>query len=631
MKHQTQRRTNLILAAALSALPILAATAHAQYRVGDDGRANDANNRLGSGGYNSGRDASQRPYSSFGNQIVTGNSTGLSYFHGNSQVTDPLEFRGSTATGASDHFLAVSGPVNYAQRSTGQSQYQPYYSTARLAAPPPPGFQETPGGAGLVPAPPITNQPNDTRLGIINSAEVDTTQLPPAGVGDWAGPVDPSATAAITASPLTGVRSLNADDPTGASYMSRVNSVRPDTPGDRARLDNVQVARLRAELNDTMVTPDGQPLDNTAGPQQIGVPPTAAQQRGQQRGGAQPGANNGAGAVDLTQAQAMSSGQNLTANATLTPQALNPSVNNSVINNGAANQQQGITQRMLIAPEEQSAQLAELQRRYQQSHGQMNAQEANQLYNKEVAAKNEAEQNPPTDNPQANKTATAGGATGAGANTSVPPPPVGPDYAKANQDIMKKAQEPLNPVLKGPLNQNGNQPYVITSLATGIKAKGLSDLMKQAEEQMRQGKFTNALDTYDSAQQVAPNNPLIALGRGFAELGASYYGKAEGDLRRGIFAAPAVLVGQYDLKGFLGEDRLKFVVKDLKDILKTEKTERPAFLLAYIFHNVGDDESTAKYLDEADRRVAGRDGMVNLMRNTWGLKKSDTPATPANP
>src|SRR3954470_7249640 len=110
MNAQSQRRSNLLLAAALSALPMLgfAAAAHAQYRVGDDGRANDANNRLGSGGYNQARDASQRPYSSNGNQIVTGNSTGLSYFHGNVGYTDPNELRSASASAASDHFLAIS-------------------------------------------------------------------------------------------------------------------------------------------------------------------------------------------------------------------------------------------------------------------------------------------------------------------------------------------------------------------------------------------------------------------------------------------------------------------------------------------------------------------------------------------
>ena len=83
-----------------------------------------------------------------------------------------------------------------------------------------------------------------------------------------------------------------------------------------------------------------------------------------------------------------------------------------------------------------------------------------------------------------------------------------------------------------------NQPLVITSLATGIQAKGLGDLMKSAEGKMREGKFTEAVDTYESARAVAPNNPLVPLGRSFAELGASYYGKADQDLTRAHHCRP---------------------------------------------------------------------------------------------
>ena len=48
---------------------------------------------------------------------------------------------------------------------------------------------------------------------------------------------------------------------------------------------------------------------------------------------------------------------------------------------------------------------------------------------------------------------------------------------------------------------------------------------------MKQGKFSSALDKYDQAEQVAPNNSLIKLGRANAELGASYFARADQHLR----------------------------------------------------------------------------------------------------
>jgi tetratricopeptide (TPR) repeat protein len=197
-------------------------------------------------------------------------------------------------------------------------------------------------------------------------------------------------------------------------------------------------------------------------------------------------------------------------------------------------------------------------------------------------------------------------------STAVTPVPATPETPAA---------PPLKPMVTAPLQHDADeQPYIVTSLATGIRAKGLADLMKSAESQMRLGHFNAALDSYDSAEQVAPNNPFIAMGRGFAEMGASYYGKAELDLRRAIASEPALLAGKYDIKGFLGEDRLKFVVNDLTDIYQSEKDSvRPALLLGFISHNQGDDTAAAKYLNAADQRAGGRDPIVTVMREDWGF------------
>src|SRR5215204_4637235 len=87
-----------VLKSAALAVPLLIAstTASAQYRINDnDGRVLDANNRLGSGGHNTGRDL--RLATPTGNDIVTGNVTGLRHFHGRVDYTDPRAFRGNAA------------------------------------------------------------------------------------------------------------------------------------------------------------------------------------------------------------------------------------------------------------------------------------------------------------------------------------------------------------------------------------------------------------------------------------------------------------------------------------------------------------------------------------------------------
>ena len=78
-----------VLAAAIA--PLFAATAFAQVRASQDGQAVDANNRVGSGGYNQG--VSNRPGVT-PNQVIYGNTTGGSSFTGRINERDTGAFTG---------------------------------------------------------------------------------------------------------------------------------------------------------------------------------------------------------------------------------------------------------------------------------------------------------------------------------------------------------------------------------------------------------------------------------------------------------------------------------------------------------------------------------------------------------
>jgi hypothetical protein len=584
------RFSRLVIRAVAVTFPVMAiagwvSPAHAQIRIGDDGHALDANNRIGSGGYNNTKDVDQRSAAITNNQIIYGNTTGLSYFHGQIQTFDPNEIQINTGSEASDRLNAIAGPVNYKARVTGSPQQNtltPFYSTSNAALPPSREgqFQTTPGGAGLIPAPAIGPTPmNDTRLGIINSAATDQSFLPAAGELDLPGPVDTSGNqSVITASPLYGVKAWSATDSSDTFFLSKYSNLRPEAPGDGMRLDNAAIQQMRNELNTTVVNPNGQsnalPVQNLANSAQIVG--TAAQQ-----------------------------------------QPINDAVNNQPLN-ANANANQGVQQQLLIPPAEQSTQLAELQRRLAKSKATMTNAQANDAYNQVLAQKN-------ADEEKARKLAAADAQNPAGITGKPSEAPGNPmDLKSLPQGNPSTPTETpaLKPVVQGPLTNTPEQPYVITSLATGIKSPSLAKLLKTAEDQMRQGKFTGALNTYDDAQQVVPNNAFVTLGRSFAELGASYYGKSELDLRRSVTTEPAVLIGQYDLKGFLGEDRLQFVQKDLTDIYNHEKSQRPALLLAYIAHNTGDDTAAGTYLNAAQQRAGGPDPLINAMRDAWGLPVS---------
>jgi tetratricopeptide (TPR) repeat protein len=164
------------------------------------------------------------------------------------------------------------------------------------------------------------------------------------------------------------------------------------------------------------------------------------------------------------------------------------------------------------------------------------------------------------------------------------------------------------------------KPIVLDSFSKDEASPVAKEHLAKAEDFMKQGKFTSALEEYDLVEQQSPSNPYVELGRANAELGASYYGLAEAHLRQAFTTDEALLSAQLDLRTFLGEDKIQYLVKDLKEIAQNNPTEsRPVFLLAYICYNTNQPRGAAAYLDLAQRREGKADPFFALLRAHWDL------------
>src|SRR5262249_45738196 len=142
---------------------------------------------------------------------------------------------------------------------------------------------------------------------------------------------------------------------------------------------------------------------------------------------------------------------------------------------------------------------------------------------------------------------------------------------------------------------------------------------------IKTGKYASALEQYDMAEQVAPNNPLIQMGRANVELGRTYYTAAERNLRQAFMQDEALLMAQFDLKSLLGQERLELIVNDLRSIANREQKEPThVFLLAYISYNTGNERAAASYLDLAEKRAGGKDPLYPLIRKHWALPTDST-------
>jgi hypothetical protein len=591
------------------------ASVRAQYQVGGNGHALDANNQVGSGGLNgparnqqSGSSQQLQP-GSINNNVVYGNVSGLNGFQGRVRSFDPTVFQGNTGSGPMDRLDAISAPVNYAQRTTGQTTYTPYYNATTFAPTPTVAASttlvQTPGGQGYVPAPVINPliPSEDVRVVPVNQDPNAVNTLPAPGELNVAGPLDPAGNASLySMSPLYGVRQMDSLSSPGSDtfYQSRQN-IASLPVSQRLRLTPAQIQSMRDELNKTVV-PD---QNGTTGQQNVaptnGSPANST------------GTTPAAGAMNLDQSGQVS-GQPISTQ--VQASAISNSVTQAPAATGDLSTGMGQQNQLLIpTAAQQSKQLKALEDKYAKIKHLSDVQAADKFNQENQLRQQLASQD--ANSKKGGKSTVAPGAAAPGSGGLGAAGLGGAPVTNHDQPTTKPA---LQPILTPQDNTSAdNQPTVITSLATGIQAKGLADLMKSAEDKMRQGKFTEAVDTYETAQAVAPNNPFIALGRSFAELGASFYGKADQDLTRAIIADPAVLAGKYDLNGFLGEDRVKFVNSDLADLAAHQKSARPLVLLAFIAHNNGDDATAATDLDQAAPR-GQYDSLIALMRSTWGLK-----------
>jgi hypothetical protein len=601
MKPSLPRRS-LVLLAAVATVPVLVMTprASAQFQI-DNSRANDANNRIGSGGYNTG--GIPAPEQVNGNLIVTGNVTGSKSFRGPVGYSAANEFSGPSATKDYDRFIRdTSAPqVSYNRTPIDFSNTAvPYYSSV---ADPPAGFVRTPTNAGFIPASPTQYRSTrfDERLGVMTNTPGDT-YLPAPGQLLLPGPIDATShqQTYISASPLTGIRQVNLSDPASLALLNA---------GSRSGLSDEQILRMRRELSQTLNTPD------------LAAPSLPTDQTGQQQEqqGATPGRPRPLTAPPPQSFEAPD-------NQSLSPKSLNQSYASTAndLSTGQSSQN-----RMLVPPAQQSSQYAEMRRRLDRYNTDQRPKSPEELNQEFQAQRRAAEQ-------QQKQAATGTQAESAPNKLNVPL--LGQKAQEVVKGTEKKGEpqsivhSPTGGVTAAVPSNPENQPVEVRSLATGVAAPGLRSLLQKAETDMVAGKFDTAIAQYESAAQVAPNNPMILLGQANAELGGEYFARAENHLRQSFLLDPTLLMARYDLRGMLGDKRLDEVIDSLKKIASKEANQySPAFLLSYIAYNSHDPQRAASYLDLAEKRAGGPDPVFRLLRTHWHLPAAPAATHPAAP
>lgn len=572
-------RSRWVLAAAIGALPLfaLASAARAQYPVNQDGHANDANNRVGSNGVNDSRGGGP---AATGNQIITGNVTGGKEFRGPVGYRDPRAFTGPIGGGLTQDFVRGSaGTPTSGGGPTDLTVAHPFYGDRRAVAPPPgalpEGFNGGYVGSSLTSPYSMTFSMNtspaaeglQSRTVNRDTYELNAMLNPTSYSGMT--PAD-AFDARNMASPLWG-----ALQPANAGQNGLANYQLNQVPGggDRFANQDTPIQAMQRELREAAGMRQPQkPGANGAQPNQAGA------------NGQQP--DNGQNPQDINPLnQPLDNPLEAPTNGPLNGQPLSSALNNNPLNS-TTNTKEGIRNYLTMPPPAlQSPVLGELQKRmerYTAAHPMTDADANREFQNQRRRAEELA------------------------ANKNNPTPgrsPIGDTGAAPPGQTPRAIDVP---------------PLVLHSLADGIKAKGLHDLLASAEDLMRQDKFASAIEKYNQAGRVAPNNVLPALGRAVAEMGAGYYAQADRDLHIVFRVAPELLWGQVDLKSMLSPQRLDYVRKDLTGLTQSDpKSERPWFLLAFIAYNTGDANDAQRDLNEAGSRAPKMDATIPMLKARW--------------
>jgi tetratricopeptide (TPR) repeat protein len=610
MKRKDVSRVLFAAALATGVLSV-SSSLQAQYQI-QSGQVLDANNRIGSYGYNNGVNGFGVSNNQVvtGNQVINGNVTGGREFRGFVPYTDPGAFRGPTAGRGMDDFVKNSSGI--VAPYTGSQTFnnngpRPFYGDSR-AAPPPPGFVQNGLSSGYVPAPTRTPNLADTRLG---NPDLANPLAPKLGTTMQPGLVDTSAQgiggslAVPNGLPSNGISSPGGFSGLGFDQNNSLSS------GLSSGLTAAPVSPLQRQP----LAVDGSAIPNK--------PLTADVQT-----------NNPAATLDPL-AQKKLAPQQLAAPQLQEPQvpgtalAVKPYDNSLkakplTAEMGAVGGE-GLRQQYANAGGQagpQSSQLMEMQKRLAQFNAAkarpLTDQQANQQFAAQKARQGASDAGRPADQVASMQ------------NTKAPPDQGAPnlggtEIGEKAKAIMKGVETPEHKAAMAEANNYAPsvpkiEPLDVSSLATGMQPGELSDRLTNAEKLMRQGKFQSAMDEYEAAARKWPANALVALGRANAELGASYYAQAERDLREAYTANPELLEGRYNLKQFLGADRLNLLITDLKEIATSDPKEpRPVFLLAYISYHSNNPTQAAQYLDLAERRAGKPDPVFKLLREHWAL------------
>jgi hypothetical protein len=164
----------------------------------------------------------------------------------------------------------------------------------------------------------------------------------------------------------------------------------------------------------------------------------------------------------------------------------------------------------------------------------------------------------------------------------------------------------------------------------GTRDDRFNAMMRRAESDLAAGRYFDAEERYRQAVQTLPNNPLGAVGVVHAQLGSGLVRSAAFNLRSLFERHPEVIGVRYEANLLPPPQRLEWVRTQCEQMLRNSMRQEPALMLAYLGFQTNSPGLTRYGLDLADARQPG-DPLVVVLRRVWLGETPEAPGISGTP
>ncbi len=167
-----------------------------------------------------------------------------------------------------------------------------------------------------------------------------------------------------------------------------------------------------------------------------------------------------------------------------------------------------------------------------------------------------------------------------------------PVERKNKSDFAPEAPKSLEELVAEAKNVLGEAPPKVATLAPPTLSSEaiLSDHMQRGQQRLAEQRWFDAEESFTAALRIAPGDPIAAIGRVNAQIGAGMFLSAAVNLQQLFRGYPEMINIRYDEKLLPRTERLTRIREQLRDRIleSTELGRSSAILLAYLGYQYGD-------------------------------------------